>query len=236
MTESTLNNIPHLPLNIEFDHEKILEEIKSLPQAKKYRSALSNGKIMKIHEKETWDSIALYSIDGKMESNPAEPWTGEFIKTEALELCPYLDSVLQSVGCGKLLARIEFFAKDGSAGWHSHIMEAGQPEWISVWNLPLVMPRESKFSVLSFMEYRGSDYTKPVKVYEERYECGKMYCLNSYHYHNAFNYSDDPMVMVRFYADSRDPKVKEILQKAMDMYTGEYIQSYEDYVSTIGVT
>lgn len=236
MVESTLNNIPHLPLNIEFDHERILQEVNSLPHVlKKYRSALSNGKVMKIHDEERWDSLALYSIDGKVESNPAEPWTGDFIKTEVLELCPYLDSVLQSVGGGTLLARIEFFNKGGSAGWHSHIMEAGQPEWISVWNLPLVMPKDSKFSVLSFMEYRGSDYTKPVKVYEGWYEPGKMYCLNSYHYHNAFNYNDEPMIMIRFYVDIRDPKVHEILKIAMDSYNGERIQSYEEYVNSIGV-
>jgi hypothetical protein len=232
-----LNNIAHLPLNIEFDHERILNEVRNLPhELKKYRSALSNGKIMSIHDEERWDSIALYSIDGKVESNPAEPWTGDFKPTEAIKLCPYLDSVLQSVGGGKLLARIEFFNKDGSAGWHSHIMEAGQPEWISVWNLPLIMPKESKFSVISFMDYRGSDYNKPIKVYEQWYEPGKMYCLNSYHYHNAFNYNDTPMIMVRFYVDSRDTKVKEILEKAMQTYSGEYIQTYEQYVNSIGVT
>lgn len=231
-----MNNIAHLPLNIEFDHVKILEEINKLPYTlKKYRSALANGKVMNIHEKETWDSLALYSIDGQVESNPAEPWTGNFTRTEVAELCPYLNSVLQSVGGGKLLARIEFFNKGGSAGWHSHIMEAGQPEWISVWNLPILMPKDSKFSVISFMEYRGSDYNKPIKVYEQWYEPGKMYCLNSYHYHNAFNYSDDPMIMVRFYVDSREEKVKEILEKSMDSYTGEHIQTYEEYVNSIGV-
>jgi hypothetical protein len=236
MRESTLNNIAHLPLNIEFDHVKILEEINNLPYvAEKYRSALSNEKVMDIHEEENWDSLAVYSIDGKVKSNPAEPWTGDFVKTEVAELCPYLDSVLQSVGGGKLLARIEFFNKGGSAGWHSHIMEAGQPEWISVWNLPIVMPKDSKFSVISFMDYRGSDYNKPIQVYEQWYEPGKMYCLNSYHYHNAFNYNDEPMVMVRFYVDIRNEKVKEILEKSMENYAGEYIQTYEEYVNSIGV-
>lgn len=232
-----MNNIAHLPLGIDFDHKKILTEIENLPHSlRKYRSALSNGKTMEIHDEERWDSLALYSIDGKSESNPAEPWTGDFIKTEALYMCPYLDSVLHSVGGGKLLGRIEIFNKNGSAGWHSHVMEAGQPEWISVWNLPLIMPKESKFSVLSYMDYRGSDYNKPIKIYEQWYEPGKMYCLNSYHYHNAFNYGDMSMIMIRFYVDTRDEKVKEILQKAMDNYTGEYIQSYEEYIISTAVT
>ena len=234
ITLDKLNEIAHLPLGIEFDHNLILQEIENLPyKLEKYRSALSNDRIMEIHDEERWDSIALYSIDGNVKSNPAEPWTGDFIKTHAIKLCPYLDSVLQSVGGGELLARIEVFSKGGSAGWHSHVKEAAQPEWISVWNLPIVMPKDSKFSIITYMDYRGSDYTKPIKVFEEWYEPGKMYCLNGYHYHNAFNYSDEPMIMVRFYVDSRKPKIKEILESSINRYNGEYMQTYEQYCNTI---
>ena len=230
-----LNEIAHLPLGIEFDHNLILQEIENLPyKLEKYRSALSNDKIMDIHDEERWDSIALYSIDGNVRSNPAELWTGDFVKTNAIKLCPYLDSVLQSVGGGKLLARIEVFSKGGSAGWHSHVKEAGQPEWISVWNLPIIMPKESKYSVISYMDYRGSDYLKPIKVYEQWYEPGKLYCLNSYHYHNAFNYSDEPMIMVRFYVDARDTRVQTILQNSIDTYKDELILTYEEYTSSLG--
>ena len=230
-----LNEIAHLPLGIEFDHNLILQEIENLPyKLEKYRSALSNDKIMDIHDEERWDSIALYSIDGNVRSNPAELWTGDFVKTNAIKLCPYLDSVLQSVGGGKLLARIEVFSKGGSAGWHSHVKEAGQPEWISVWNLPIIMPKESKYSVISYMDYRGSDYLKPIKVYEEWYEPGKMYCLNSYHYHNAFNYSDDPMIMVRFYVDTRDTLVQTILERSIKAYKNDLIPTYEEYISSLG--
>jgi len=230
-----LNEIAHLPLGIEFDHNLILQEIEKLPyKLEKYRSALSNDRIMDIHDEERWDSIALYSIDGNVKSNPAEPWTGNFVKTDAIKLCPYLDSVLQSVGGGKLLARIEVFSKGGSAGWHSHVKEAGQPEWISVWNLPIMMPKESKYSVISYMDYRGSDYSKPIKVYEQWYKPGNLYCLNSYHYHNAFNYSEDPMLMIRFYVDTRDTLVQTILQQSIDTYKEELIPTYEEYISSLG--
>ncbi len=234
-TLNKLNEIAHLPLGIEFDYNLILQEIENLPyKLEKYRSALSNDKIMDIHDEELWDSIALYSIDGNVRSNPAELWTGDFVKTDAIKLCPYLDSVLHSVGGGKLLARIEVFSKGGSAGWHSHVKEAGQPEWISVWNLPIIMPKESKYSVISYMDYRGSDYLKPIKVYEQWYEPGKLYCLNSYHYHNAFNYSDEPMIMIRFYVDTRDTRVQTILQNSIDTYKDELILTYEEYISSLG--
>jgi hypothetical protein len=234
-TLNKLNEIAHLPLGIEFDQNLILQEIEKLPyKLEKYRSALSNDRIMDIHDEERWDSIALYSIDGNVKSNPAEPWTGDFVKTDAIKLCPYLDSILQSVGGGKLLARIEVFSKGGSAGWHSHVKEAGQPEWISVWNLPIMMPKESKYSVISYMDYRGSDYLNPIKVYEKWYKPGSIYCLNSYHYHNAFNYSDNPMIMVRFYVDTRDTLVQTLLEQSIKAYKEELIPTYEEYISSLG--
>ena len=230
-----LDRIPHLPLGIEFDATRVLQELSSLPwNATSYRSALSNDKVMDIHDVSRWDSVALYSVDGKVESNPAEPWEGDFQATDAIKQCPYLDSVLKSVGGGKLLARVETFSKEGSAGWHSHILEARQPEWISIWQLPLSMPKESKYSVISFMDYRGSDFLKSIPVYEEWYEPGKMYCLNGYHYHNAFNYSDESMIMIRFYVDKRDQKVQEILNRAMDNYRGAMIPTYEEHLASLG--
>jgi hypothetical protein len=229
-----LDRIPHLPLGIDFDFEKILEELKPLPwNVFPYRSALSNDKVMDIHDACRWDSIALYSVDGQVKSNPAEPWVGDFKDTDAIKQCPYLDSVLKSVGGGKLLARVETFYNEGSAGWHSHILEARQPEWISIWQLPLSMPKESKYSVISFMDYRGSDFLKPIPVYERWYEPGKMYCLNGYHYHNAFNYSDTPMIMIRFYVDKREKKVQEILENAMINYAGDVIPTYDEFLMDI---
>lgn len=234
ITLDKLNEIAHLPLGIEFNHNLILQEIENLPyKLEKYRSSLSFDETMQLDEIDGWSSIALYSIDGNVKSNPAESWTGDFVKTDAIKLCPYLNSVLESVGGGQLLARIETFPKGSSAGWHSHVKEAKQPEWISVWNLPLVMPKESKFSLITYMDYRGSDYNKPIKVFEQWYEPGKMYCLNSYHYHNAFNYSEEPMIMVRFYVDSRKPQIKAILESSINRYGGEYMQTYDEYCNTI---
>ena len=228
-----LDRIGHLPLGIEFDAERILQELRALPYDEfKYCSALSFDKVMDIHDTSRWDSIALYSVDGKVESNPAEPWEGDFKPTEAIKLCPYLDSVLKSVGGGKLLARVETFSKEGSAGWHSHILEARQPDWISIWQLPISMPVECKYSVISFMDYRGSDFNKPIPVYEEWYQPGKMYCLNGYHYHNAFNYSDEPMIMIRFYVDKREESVQKVLQTALETYKGSLIPTYEEYLDS----
>ena len=96
------------------------------------------------------------------------------------------------------------------------------------------MPKESKYSVISFMDYRGSDFLKPIPVYEQWYEPGKLYCLNGYHYHNAFNYSEEPMIMIRFYVDTREVKVQNLLEQSIKAYKGELIPTYEGYISSLG--
>jgi len=230
--ESTLNKldqIAHLPLNIEFDAARVLSEIQGL-QLTSYNSWEDIKAGTNIES--SWDSIALYSISGDTQSNPKEPWTGKFKETDAIQKCPYLKEFLLSLGAGDLLARVERITPNGSAGWHSHALESKQPDWVSVWQLPIQIPQESKFSVINYMDYRCSDFNKPIPVYEETYKEGQVYCFNSHHYHNVFNYSDQPMIMVRFYVDSRNPQTKGILETSINKYTGEYMQSYEQYCNT----
>jgi len=222
ITLNRLSQIAHLPLPIEFDASKILSEIQGL-QFYPYNSweDIKAG----CYIESSWDSIALYSINGESKSDPKEAWTGEFKETDAIKKCPYLRELLLSLGAGNLLARIERINPNGSAGWHSHVLESKQPEWISVWQLPIQMPENSKFSVLHYMDYRCSDFNKPIPVYEEYYPVGRGYCFNSYHYHNAFNYGDSPMIMVRFYVDSRNPNIRNILESSINNYDGSYMES-----------
>lgn len=218
---NNLSQIAHLPLPIEFDASKILSEIQGL-EFYPYNSweDIKAG----CYIESSWDSIALYSINGDCKSDPKEAWTGEFKETAAIKKCPYLRELLLSLGAGNLLARIERINPNGSAGWHSHVLESKQPEWISVWQLPIQMPENSKFSVLHYMDYRCSDFNKPIPVYEESYPVGRGYCFNSYHYHNAFNYGDSPMIMVRFYVDSRNPNIRNILEFSINNYDGSYME------------
>ena len=229
-----LINIPHLPVPIFFDAKRVEKEISRIPyEFSDYTSGLSNGIYINLFE-ENWKSLALYSINGSVISDPKESWTGEFKRTELSTYCPYIYDLVDNLG-GSLLARIEKVMPNSSVGWHSHVMEGKQPEWITVFQIPVVMPETSKYSVVSYMDYRGSDYKKKFKVYEQAYTVGQVYVLNSYHYHNAFNYSEDQMIMVRVYADKRDQKIQKLLETSINNYTGEYIHTYEEYINSIGV-
>lgn len=223
--KNKLKNIPHLPLNITYDVNRLLQEFKDLPYPLMdyipfKQSWYKNNQV-------NWKSLSLSSIGGKILSNPEEPFNGYFEET-LKDYCPYTYEVIESVGGGRLLARYEEIVN--SAGWHSHQMQAKQPDNIAILQIPLLMPEDSKFSVVSYMDYRGSDFRKPFKVYEQRYEPGQMYILNSYHYHNAFNYSSDPMITIRVYIDLNDQNTKDMVEKAVNSYTGEVVESYENYM------
>jgi hypothetical protein len=121
-----------------------------------------------------------------------------------------LDSILQSVGGGKLLARIEVFSKGGSAGWHSHVKEAGQPEWISVWNLPIIMPKESKYSVVPRFVKELAHYFK--LSFKQRtaliYDVG-LYIFNA--------------TITDAFADSRLPAPYENISRSVLLMDGDFI-------------
>lgn len=232
--EVKLNCIPHLPTSYYFDAKKCLEELLALPmEMQPFQSGLRYGRTMEdVHYKLNWVSTALYSIDGSTTSNPEEPWTGEFQATEAIKLCPYLNKIITELGGGKLLARFDNVLPDSSVGWHGHIGEAGQPDWIAVYQLPLAIPDGSKYSVINSMDYRLSDHTEAIPQYDSQYEEGRLYVFNSYHYHNAFNYSEKPMLFIRFYVDIREPAVADFLTREVEQYDGVVLPTYEEYMSS----
>jgi hypothetical protein len=40
------------------------------------------------------------------------------------------------------------------------------------------------------------------------------------------------MIMVRFYVDSRKPQTRGILEASINKYSGDYMQTYEQYCNT----
>lgn len=233
-TLAKLNDIAHLPTDVYFDAEKVLQELHALPfEMNPFKSGFRFGQYIKVHDRDdNWDSIALYSINGDVVPDPEEPWSGIFNPTIAIENCPYLKSVIQSLGGGKLLARFENIKPRSSVGWHGHVTEAGQPDWICIVQMPLSIPPDSKYSVINSMDYRLSDHVEPIPQYDSTYENGRVYIFNGYHYHNAFNYSDEPMYMIRFYVDTREQGVKQFLEKQIQGYSGPYIPTYEEYMES----
>ena len=227
-----VNSIPHLEIPFDYDAARIEKEIREMPQELIHYEATMQENHS--HGKTKWSNLSLYSYDGsyicdRMEGagpGELERILGKFKRTKLAEWLPYTYEVIDSLGAGSALARIEQIDPMATMGWHNHVFELYHPETLMIIQIPIVMPEKFKYSVMSNKEYMTTDFGKnQPKVFEKRYEPGTPVIFNAYHYHNVFNYDTDSCrLTIRFFADLRDDKVYDIVENAVNQYTGEYIE------------
>lgn len=228
-----LRSIPHLTLPIEIDAVRLRQELESIPfPLLPYQS---NFQEAHNHYQTYWKGLSLVSKDGGIFTDLCEgelaDTIGTYQKTGLSDYCPYAYEILDMIGAGESRARILAIQPGGTLGWHSHVLELNQPEHLIVFQIPVVMPEKFKYSVISYMEYRGSDFSELPKVYEAHYNPGQVYLFNSYHYHNVFNHSsDETRLTVMCYVSLKNPKVFDVVQRAVDSYNGDLIETYDSYV------
>lgn len=227
-----LNSIPHLPLQYSYDAKKIEDEIRTMPlELHDYEATMQANHE---HVVTKWKNLSLYSNDGDYKCNKLEGagegeieriW-GHFTKTKLGEYLPYTYQVIDDLGAGKALARIEEIRPKATMGWHNHVFELSHPETMMIIQVPIKIPALFKYSVISNKDYRMTDFgTSKVKIHESTYTPGTPVVFNAYHYHNVFNYDhEQERLTIRFFADIRDPKVYQIMERAVDEYKGEYIE------------
>lgn len=227
-----LRNIPHLPLTFSYNAKRIEQEIAECPfPLMEYHATMQDNHD---HLKNKWNNLSLYSYNGEIFCDPLEGagpgeleriW-GKFQRTGLSEYLPYTYEVIDSLGAGKALARIEEIKPVATMGWHNHIFELFHPETHMIIQLPINIPTGFKYSVVSNKDYRGMDFGKSTpKVYESTYVPGIPVVFNSYHYHNVFNFDkEQSRLTIRFFADLRDDAVYDIIVRAVDEYSGEYIE------------
>ena len=230
-----LRNIPHLPIPIKIDAVRLREEVESIPYPLlPYQSTFQEAHN---HYQNVWKGISLISLDGQIYSDlhdggDLEKTLGMYQKTGLTEYCPYAYEVLDQIGAGESRARILSIAPGGTLGWHSHNLELRQPEHLITMQIPIMMPKGFKYSVISYMDYRGSDFNTAPTVYEKHYEPGNVYIFNSYHYHNVFNHdATAERITLMCYVNLKNPKVFEVIEKAVEQYDGPVIESYDSYVN-----
>lgn len=222
-----VKTIPHLPLPFLFDAKRIENEIREMP----FPLISYNANIQKgyNHSPEGWNNLSLYSYDGTIfcDTNEGDGGDallerfGDFKPTGLVEYLPYTYEVLEQLGAGKSLCRIEEVMPNTIIGWHSHVLEFHQPENILIAQLPISISEGFKYSVVDYRKYRGSDFVlEPIVSHDSKYIPGTPYIFNSYHYHNVFNYSDKPALMIRFFVDIEDSKIQQLIKKSVDLYSG----------------
>ena len=222
-----IKTIPHLPLPFSFDAKRIENEIRAMPfPLMSYNANIQKGYN---HTPEGWNNLSLYSYDGSIfcDTNEGDGGNsllerfGKFQKTGLVEYLPYTYQVLEQLGAGKSLCRIEEVMPNTIIGWHSHVFEFHQPDNILIAQLPISIPEGFKHSVVDYRQYRGLDFTlEPIVSNDSKYSEGTPYIFNSYHYHNVFNYGETPALMIRFFVDIDD---LNLIKPAVDSYSGNLI-------------
>ena len=82
---------------------------------------------------------------------------GHFSRTGLEEYLPYTYEVIDSLGAGKALARIEEIYPMSVMGWHNHVFELFHPETHMIIQVPVTIPEGFKYSVMSNKDYRTND-------------------------------------------------------------------------------
>ena len=227
-----INQIPHLPLKFSYDAKRIEQEIKNCPYPLMPYLATMQDNHKHIENK--WNNLSLYSYNGEIFCDSLEGagpgeleriW-GKFHKTGLSDFLPYTYEVIDSLGAGKALARIEEIKPRATMGWHNHVFGLYHPETMMIIQLPINIPKNFKYSVMANQDYRKMDFgLHTPKTYESTYKPGTPVIFNAYHYHNVFNYDkEDTRLTIRFFADIRDDNVYDIVEWAVKEYDGEYIK------------
>jgi hypothetical protein len=227
-----VRDIPHLPLLFQYDPKRIEEEVRNCPfPLFPYEATMQSNHG---HDKSQWNNISLYSYNGEMMCDRMEGagpgeleriW-GKFQETGLREFMPYTYEVIDSLGAGKALCRVEELMPMSVMGWHNHVFELYHPETHMIVQVPITIPEGFKYSVISNKDYRTNDFSNGApRVYESSYEPGTPVIFNAYHYHNVFNHNvTTPRLTIRFFADLRDDNVYDMVERAVKEYTGEYIK------------
>jgi hypothetical protein len=226
-----LNSIPHLPIPVSYDAKKIEAEIRTMPiKLEGYQSTLQSN-----HSEVSsrWNNLSLYSYNGEYVCDrlegagpgELERILNQFKRTELYKHLPYTYSVIDSLGAGNALCRIEEILPQGQIGWHNHVYELYHPETMMIIQVPISIPENFTYAVMSNRDFLLSDFSQDtVKIHNLRYEPGTPYSFNAYHYHAVFNGSGkEKRLTIRFFADIRDNKFYDLMEKAVDEYKGEYL-------------
>lgn len=218
---STLLNIPHLDLGLEFDVNKMLEDISVIDNFRPYQSSYEQSKEL---YKKHWSGASLISVDGSvfgdMEELKVYP-NEEPKRTVLADKCLYLMEVLKSLNCDKERSRVMRIGPQGHLDWHSHVLHHKQNKERLVVQIPIYVPEGFTYSVVHAQELSNLRKGEKVKTYNMEYQVGRAYVFNSFHPHNVFNPTDEHRITLMTYMNYN--KNKEILEKAISNYSGPFI-------------
>lgn len=220
-----LQRIPHLDLNLSFDVNKMAQEVSSIRDFKNYESLDVRNKDL---YSKNWSGASLVSLDGSIFSDMRELKVFPKQKprpTELAEQCPYLMSIIDTLGSKNERTRIMRIAPEGKLDWHSHVIHLKQNPKRLVVQIPIYVPEGFTYSVVHFRDIKKIQQGKDVVTFDKTYKEGSAYIFNSYHPHNVFNPSTEYRVTLMTYISLENEKSYQIVEDAVNKYDGPLLQT-----------
>jgi len=213
-----INDIPFIELDLDIDHSKLLAEYMEVEKRYEFKGYESDYFGIKRKYNKTWSGIGLISSDGELYSDMSEEEPEDLKPTELEKICPYMFSLIKSLGAEDDRCRIMRIAPKSSLVWHSHVLEHNQPSWQLTCQIPIIVPEEFEYCVLHKDDFKWwKRFHKPEwleNVTKSHGSPGKAFIFNSYHYHNVYNHSDEHRVSLMIYLDYRKSNVKKLVDRS----------------------
>jgi len=217
--------IPHLDLGFQFDVERMLADVEQIDEYYAYQTIYHSAqeKYAKV-----WSGAGLTSMDGTVDHGMTEGSSIGFVvgestfkRTPLADKCPYLMEVLETLNCTEDRSRVMRIAPKGSLTWHSHVIHNNQDKQRLVVQIPIVVPKGFKYSVVHIKDYSKIARGHDAKTYDMTYTPGRAYLFNCFHPHNVFNPSEEYRITLMTYMDYY--RNRDIIESALDKYEGPYL-------------
>jgi len=231
---NTLLRIPHLDLNVQCDVEDLNTELDFVVETfpfVPYETKFASGLAKKFY-KDSWKGLSLVGetfsgYNGMTEQTGTPP--AVYRKTGIGGKCQHMiDAVEKVIGSYHTTPiRIMCIPPGRNLGWHSHTADHQQsPAKVTI-QIPITMPDGFEYVVTTKDNVKSRlppELHDDNKAHRARYEPGRAYIFNSFHYHNVFNPSEQPRYTLMFYGNLFENSwFRQIAEKAVGEYDGPLI-------------
>jgi len=223
MISEILRDIPWLPIDIDIDIVKLKQEYKFVCENYEFQEYTATHEVVREKYAKAWSGISLISSDGSL-YNDLRRGVGisnksDYLPTELKNYCEYFYELIDLFFARNSRCRIMRISPQSSLVFHSHVLDHGQPETNLTIQIPIEMPENFEYCVVNEKNFtKDKRFALPSSfenIHRGKLDVGKAYYLNSYHYHNVFNYSDTYRATIMLYCDLRDENVKQLIKKSL---------------------
>ena len=221
MISEILRDIPWLPIDIDIDIVKLKQEYKFVCENYEFQEYTATHEVVREKYAKAWSGISLISSDGSL-YNDLRDWFGKgnnYLPTELKNYCEYFYELIDLFFARNSRCRIMRISPQSSLVFHSHVLDHGQPETNLTIQIPIEMPENFEYCVVNEKDFtKDKTFALPSSfenIHRGKLDVGKSYYLNSYQYHNVYNYSDTYRASIMLYCDLRDENVKQLIKKSL---------------------